>query len=458
MRVLLISVLGGYGYLSARKVKFTTSSYMPPLGLLYLGRSLEEAGHNVEILDLYNKEQLERSLTSVDAVGLSMTTASYKDAAKVATTIKEKKPTMPIIIGGPHCTYHPKKSLIEIPAADISVEGEADWVIKDVVKALDGTKKLSEICGIYYRKNNDIKSGKSPKIIKNLDSIPFPARHLVDKYDYGKMNNLYLFKPKFTSMITSRGCPFHCRFCTRHVETYKTYRQRSAKNVVKEIQEINEKYRSVMIVDDNFFTDKKRIHKIMDELIEIGTDIDLLVLGARVDLVDRELYKKMKKAGVTYLGFGIESGNQDVLDYYNKNITLDQIRKAVNLSREMNFITTGNFIFGAPIESQRHIEQTIEFACSLPFDIALFFPLFYKYGSDLWDEAVQNGIINENDGYSVIADSKKELGNFSSGELEMLCKDAFKRFYLRPGFIARQIYRSIMRKDFGILKIGLYNL
>lgn len=459
MKFLLMDGQGRSAFVSSKKISFLTSPLTPPLGLLYVGRALEDKGHVVDVFQFFAEEtpeeKIKKSLTSVDSVGISVSTPSYKDVAHIVKIIKESDPSMPVIIGGPHCTFHSKKSLIHIPMADISLEGEGDLAIKEVAKALEGTKKLSEVPGIYYREDGDIKSGKTPEIIKDLDSIPFPARHLVDKYDYGKINNTYLFKPKLTSMVTSRGCPFHCRFCSRHAISYNTYRQRSAENVVKEIQEINDKYRSVYIVDDNFLADKKRAHKIMDSLIEDGTDIDLLVSGARVDSADHKLYKKMKKAGVKYLEFGIESGNQEVLDYYNKKTTLNQIRKAVNLSRKMNFVTAGNFILGAPIETEKHIEQTIRFAASLPLDIALFLPLMYTYGSDLWNEAVQNGNINGNDEYSVVADSQKGLGYFTDEELVKMCHKAVKRFYLRPSYIAFQLFRSILRKDFSILKIGM---
>ena len=119
----------------------------------------------------------------------------------------------------------------------------------------------------------------------------------------------------------------------------------------------------------------------------------------------------MKKANVRYLGFGIESGNQDVLDFYNKKITLDQIRKAVKLANEMNIIARGTFIFGAPIETKKHFENTIKFACSLPLDVAIFCPLAYCPGSDLYNEAIKAGKINKNE-RSIVADSSRGLGNF----------------------------------------------
>ncbi len=458
MKFLLISVLGGFNFIASKKRKATNSSYMPPLGLLYLAQSLLQEGHQVNILDFYNETQLLQSINSVDAVGISVNTQYYRDAAHLTTLIKQKEPNLPIIIGGPHPTFHPKQSLKDIPAADISVSGEADYVIKDLAHAINGTKKLADIPGISYRKKNKIIPAKQTQWIKDLDSIPFPARHLVEKYNYGQINNTFIYKPKFASMITSRGCPFNCRFCTRHVFSYKTYRQRSAKNVIDEIQQINEKYKSLMMVDDNFLTDKKRTHQIFDAIIEMKLDLDIIIPSTRVDAADRELYKKMKKAGVTFLGFGIESGNQHILDYYRKRTTLPQIRKAITMSREMNFITLAYFIIGAPMETKEQIDNTIKFACSLPIDISLFYPLYYMYGSDLWNEAIEEGKIKKDNGYFLKACSENGLGSFTSSELEQYCNEAIRKFYFRPTYLLKQIYRSMMRGDFNVMKVGLNNV
>ena len=209
-----------------------------------------------------------------------------------------------------------------------------------------------------------------------------------------------------------------------------------------------------MISDDCFLADRKRANTILDSLIEIGTNIDLIIEGARVDSADREVYKKMKKANVKLVGYGIESGNQDVLDFYNKQVTLDQIRAAVQLGHEMGFITMGTFIFGAPIETKKHIKKTIKFAFSLPLDIALFSPLYYVMGSQLWDEFIKNKK-HTKDEYSIITDSRKGLGNLTAEELNKYTVETSKRFYLRTSYILGQIYRAFLRKDFRLLKNGL---
>ena len=454
MKFLLIHV-GDQGK-KQKRLMFASS---PPLGLLYLGAMLEQDGHKVDILDYYienvSREQLKNAMISSDAVGISIYTYALKPAQDISKMVKELDPDIPLLIGGPHCIFHQKQSLTDFPDADISVVGEGEPVILDLAKYIQGKKKLADIHGVYYRDNGSIKTGKSIQVIDNLDEVPFPARHLVEKYEYGDLPFGYHMK-KMTTMITSRGCPFNCRFCSRYDSIISgfRFRQRSAENILQEFEEISEKYRSISIVDDNFLVDNKRAHKIFDGIIKMGMDIEIGIHGARVDTAERELYKKMKKAGVKYLYFGLESGNQDVLEFYNKQTTLPQIKNAINLSRKMNFVTTGNFILGAPIETKEHFERTIKFACSLPLDIAGFGPLLYIRGSELWDEAVKSKIISE-DTSVVLAGSEKGLGKLTQKEIEEYISIGFKQFYLRPKYLLSQIYRSMLRNDYSLLFHGL---
>jgi len=434
----------------------------PPLGLLYIGSALESQGHEVELLDLRfegNKDNLKNLVQSADAVGISVLTDYCNSAKNIAELVKEKDPDIPVIIGGPHCIFSQKSSLLDIPHADIGVIGEGELTVLDIAKFLEGNKKLADINGICYKEDNAIKFSKPSEAIKDLDSINFPARHLVDKYDYGATSKLFPFKRNFTSMITTRGCPFKCRFCAHYGNVIEgwSYRARSAENVIEEMKVVSEKYNSVIIVDDNFLADKKRSLKIMDSLIEMGTEIDLIIGGARVDSADKELYQKMKKANVKFMEFGIESGNQDVLDFYNKHITLDKIRSSVNLANKMGFITMGSFIFGSPIENIKHIRETVKFACSLPLDIAHFRPLFYQRGSQLWFEAVKTGKIQESESL-VGTDSRRGLGNFTLEELLEFTKGAYKQFYLRPSYLFSQIYKAFKRRDFNLLKTGMQSI
>jgi radical SAM superfamily enzyme YgiQ (UPF0313 family) len=463
MKVLLINTTTGFDSVTSEKRDYRIHlSLSPPIGLLYIARSLEDEGHKVNVIDYSCEEnpnkKMNQSLNSYDVIGLEVLTDNREYVKNIADSIKESDKNLPIMLGGPHCTFHPSKALIDIPSADISVEGEGELVVKEIIKGLEGYKNYKKIPGLYYRENGKIKKGKSSEYIKNIDQISFPSRHLVEKYEYGKIGTQDFYKQKSTAILTSRGCPNNCRFCTRHI-TSNYFRMRSAENVLDELYEIMDKYKSVFIADDNFLASKKRAKIIFNELIERGSPLNIYINGARVDSADTELYKLMRKAGVRHIYFGIESGNQKVLDYYNKRIKINQIKTALNLANQMDFVTLGYFILGAPIEDYSDVKKTINFSLKLPLDFAIFYPLSYSKGSDLWNEAVKKKIINEEkDGYGLVASSERGLSNFSEKELLDLCEKAYKKFYYRPSYLFRQIYKSLKRIDFTILKFWInYN-
>ena len=318
-------------------------------------------------------------------------------------------------------------------------------------KALE-TGKLNTVPGLFYKENDEIKQGKAPLAIDNLDSIPFPSHSLVNRYDYGNHSGFKLFKGKFTSMITSRGCPYRCSFCSRDLFIGRKYRQRSADNVLAEIEYIYSLgYDGIIFVDDNFLLDKKRTMNIMDGIIERNLNLNMMVEGARVDSADKELYNKMWKAGVKLISFGIESGNQDVLNFYNKNITVDQVKKAVKLASETGFFTIASFIIGAPFETKNHIKNTIDLACSLPLDSSEFYILEYRVGSDLWKDAVEKNMIKKND-YFIKGCKENNLGMFTLDELKKSRKKAYMKFYLRPSYLTREGLKLIKNQNFGFLR------
>ncbi len=433
--------------------------FSPPLGILYLARMLEDNGHNAEVLDgsieELNKEKIHKYVCSSDAVGLTLYSEPREMIASIsmARIIKEIDPNIPLVIGGPHCSISPEQTLIDYNA-DICISGYGEFVISSVANAIEGKMKLSTIPGITYRNGSKVEKGKPAEQIHDLDKVPFPARHYVNKYKYGYFLGQKITKGNFTSIISSRGCPNRCRFCQLpyFIPHYTT---RSINNITDEIEEVVKNgYKTIQFVDDNFLANKKKAEKIMDYIIKKEMDIKIWIGSARVDSADKGLYQKMRDSGVESISFGIESGNQDVLDFYNKRITLDQIKKAVNLSNEMGFLVTSNFILGAPIETKKHIENTIKFAKSLPISIALFYNFGYLYGSSLWREAVENGKIQPDEFY-VIADSNRGLGMFTEDELIEYTQTAYKSFYYNPLLWYREILNAFSKKDFRVLKLGL---
>jgi anaerobic magnesium-protoporphyrin IX monomethyl ester cyclase len=428
----------------------------PPLGLLYLGRILEDEGEKVDVLDFsaeeYSVEKLRRALSGVDVVGMSVVSPSIEKAQEIIQTVKEKDPEIPTIIGGPHCMILPDKALIET-GADISVHGDGELVITDLKKMFLGEKTLSDIPGVFYKKDNVIKKGAPVKFLEKLDSIPFPARHLVKKYVYGRPWKPRIKGGEFTTIVTGRGCPYKCSFCSRGAVTFFQHRGRSTSDILDELRDIHSKgYKYVAFMDDSFLSNKKQAHMIFDTMIHEQLNMRIYITASRCDSADKELYQKMKRAGVIRIQFGLESGNQDVLDFYNKKTTVEKIRNAVTLSQKSGFVTCGTFILGAPFETYQHFDNTIEFAKSIPLDSVSFLPLRYMVGADLWNDAVDSGKITS-DEYIITADSKRNLGQYTQQELLKYCKKANKAFYYRPNYLFNLLKYSLRKNDFSLPQI-----
>ena len=181
------------------------------------------------------------------------------------------------------------------------------------------------------------------------------------------------------------------------------------------------------------------------------------VTAARVDLADRALYEKMKRAGVVSVQFGCESGCQEILDFYEKRTTVAQIREAVALSHAMGFVTIGTFIFGAPQETVEQMNATLMLAKSLPFDSVSFLPLRYMAGSELWETARREGKIAP-DEYIVLADAAHGLSRYSADQLVHFCQAAQWGFYLRPRYIASILASTVHRNDASFLRSFLASL
>ena len=438
---------------------FEIGAHVPPIGVLYLAKILELKGYEVEVLDLNadksNNEQIKGKILSSDFVGLTLYSGliSINNTIKLSKIVKETDPDIPLLIGGPQCSYYPERSIIK-NQADVCVKGEAENVIIPVVEALQGKGKLSTIPGIYYKKGNSLKKTKKPVPINDLDSLPFPGRHLVEKYDYGYMSGLKMSKGKTTSIITSRGCPLKCRFCGLNY-IVPGYRRRSNENIIKEIEEIIDSgYKTLVFVDDNFLQNKKAAEKIMDFIIKKNADIRIWIEETRIDSANETLYQKMKDAGTEFIHYGIESGNQEILDYYNKNINLDQIRYAVNLCKKMEFFVVGSFILGAPIEIREQIENTKKFAKSIPLDGAYFYSFVYMIGSPIWEDCVKEGKIKP-DVYFENIDKNKGLGNFTKKEMADIVNKVYYSYYLDPRLWLRELSYGFRKKDFRFIRQGL---
>jgi len=370
-----------------------------PLGLAYVGASLEQAGYEVKILDLtfmdqkkYDVERVKRGVLSLkpDAIGLSALTWNIPRTYELALALKKEDAKTPIIMGGPHVSALPHRTLEECKSIDAAILGEGEQKFPEYLSQLfskGSGPETKKIRGLVSRHDNKVIGDPDPVYVEDLDALPLPARHLFPLSEYIKWSKN--FKARQTpvgSMITSRGCPHRCSFCTR-VNNGTRFRARSPENVVSEMVELKELgFNEVQIVDDNFTHNRDRVFDICKLIQEKDLKLTFsLVNGMRIDHVTEEMMKAMYDAGFYSIHFGVESGDDRVLQGIHKGITVNQVREAVRITRDIGYELNLFFVIGLPgsnLESERKTLALMD-EMGLPFTFSVCTP--YP-GSPLWDE------------------------------------------------------------------------
>ncbi|GAG09913.1 unnamed protein product, partial [marine sediment metagenome] len=266
-----------------------------------------------------------------------------------------------IILGGAHATLLPNETLVSAPEIDVVVKGEGENTFIELLQALEYKRPLSKILGISYRKDGKTVSTPERSTNVDLDSLPFLAYHLLPWQRY-KPHPPHGRALPFTAMITSRGCPYRCSYCSKPIFGNK-FRGQSPERVVEEIAYYKDNFgvKEIAFYDDVFTLNKKRAHAIADEIIKRGLKI-CWTCETRVNLVDKELLRHIKQSGCYAIAYGIESASQEILDALNKDITFEQVEEAVGIAQEVGLQIIGYFMIGSPGESPETIAKTIQFA------------------------------------------------------------------------------------------------
>jgi anaerobic magnesium-protoporphyrin IX monomethyl ester cyclase len=370
-----------------------------PLGPAYIAASLEEAGYDVKVVDctfmdqkIFDPWRVKDAVLGLapDAVGISALTWTIPSAYQLAEAIKEDSPETPVILGGPHVSALPRRTLDECPAIDAAILGEGERTFPEFLGRLfsEGMgPKMAGLNGTAYRQGGEVAGATEPVYVEDLDALPSPARHLFPLREYIKWSkNFEARRTPVASMITSRGCPHRCTFCTR-VNNGVRHRARSPGSVIREMEELKEMgFNEVQIVDDNFTHDRGRVKEICRLIRERGIDLTFqLANGMRVDHVTRELMEAMYDAGFYSIHFGVESGDDEVLRGIHKGITVDQVREAVRITREIGYELNLFFVIGLPgstVESEaRTLALMEELGLPVTYSVCTPYP-----GSPLWDQ------------------------------------------------------------------------
>jgi len=441
-----------------------TKYLQPPIGLASIAAVLEKEGYLVNILDA-NALKLQPKdivpLVSADVIGLTAVTPTINMTIATAHHLKRAYPDLPIILGGVHATLLPKETLVTAPEIDILIRGEGEETIIELLRALEYKLPLSEIQGISYRKDGEVVNNTAR--IKNidLDSLPFLAYHLLPWFKYRPHPPHGRVLP-FGAIITSRGCPYRCTYCSKPIFGNK-FRGQSPERVVEEIAYFVKRFdiAEFAFYDDVFTINRRRAYAIADEIIKKGLNIQW-TCESRVNLVDKQLLQLIKQAGCYSIAYGIESGSQEILDTLNKDITLGQIEETVRLSRDVGLQTVGYFMIGSPGESPETIRQTIQFAKKLKLDFAQFAVTTPFPGTKLYDLYLDDNRSNDVpwESFVYVGSSRDvapvfESSQLSRNDIQYWVRRAYRAFYLRQSYLWQRIQRI---RSIGDLKVSIKGL
>jgi anaerobic magnesium-protoporphyrin IX monomethyl ester cyclase len=424
--------------------------YYPPIGLLYIASYLEKhTDFQIKVIDSFTEElshnHLKERIISYnpDIVGIYTSTFYLFDSILAARNAKAVRNDVIVILGGPHASLYPMEC-IAIPEVDIVVKGEGEVVMCSITKAIEKNRAdpdLEEIPGVLSKKN---RNNCPPECkIPVLDELPFPARHLLD---HTKYRSILAKRNPITTIISSRGCPYKCKFCS-NLESGQRVRFRSPQNVVDELAECVGRYGicDFLFFDELFTINKERVIGICNEITSRGLKIRWHC-RSRADVLDEEMIMKMRKSGCRLIQFGIETGSQRLQKLINKNLDLNKVTNTIRTASDHGIYTYGNFMVGLPTETSQETIATIELAKRLDLDYAIFgtfAPLsgseFYDQGlsegrfGDFWKEFVINPEVPIQDGSWTRADMNRYYATIS---------DAYKQFYLRPSYMLRRLIRT----------------
>jgi len=416
------------------------SGVYPPLGLAYVAAALRQAGHAVTILDgealgLATEALLARIPRDAGIVGFTSSTISWPTVRRAARLAKERSPGRILVIGGPHVTAFPEETLRAAPF-DVGVLGDGEASMVSIADRVSRGQSLADLQGCVANANGIIKANLPIAWIQDLDSLPLPATDLLPMELY---RSIGVCNP-FVTMITSRGCPFRCTFCSQ-MYSGDRLRTRSPESIVEEMARAVKDYkvREIVLFDETFGVKREEALRLCELIRQRGLTFRWNA-RTRIDAMDEELLRALRSAGCYILHLGIESGTQRILDLMRKGIELEQIRRAVRIAHRLGFVIHGYFMIGYPGETRAEIEATMRFSRELPLDWASYTIALPHPRTKLCDIATGEGRIPAGywesytlgelpEGTEIPAFESAEL---SAYDLKKAKRRAYAGFYGRP--------------------------
>lgn len=447
-------------------------SKLPFIGLCSLAAYIREKGYDVHLLDAYNlamsveaavSEVLKHSPTHV---GITAMTFTIPLAAEFAGKLKEEAPHVITIIGGNHVTAVPEETMKLYPQFDIGVLGEGEETLAEILSLPPELCCLQDVKGIIWweetKRKKELTRNEPRPLMKNLDGLPFPAWDMLPGFPkFYKPTPTNFKKLPVSSLVTSRGCPYQCTFCDRSVFG-NTCRWFSAEYIMRMLEDLRKRFRvrEVCFYDDTFTANRKRLVQLCEAMIESKIKMKWSCLG-RVDFVDPELLKLMKKAGCWLISYGIESASQEILDLYRKKTTTQQVIEAVTATKKAGIKARGFFIIGGPLETDESIGELKEMLDQVPLDdihLSFFTPI---PGSKLYEDAERYGAY-DNDWSKVHVYSLNYTPyGLTPEKLEEYRSLLYKRFYFKPSRLFRYFLlmlhprrmKEIIKRGFAFIKL-----
>ena len=407
---------------------------------------MREQGHDVCIWDFevekYSPGVLRRLVLDFGPrmIGITSMTTNIYAAARIAGIAKLADTEIVSVVGGPHVSALPERTLWEFPVFDVAVFGEGEETIGEIAERIDDGATLAGVAGAAYREEGHVKVEEARPFVKELDNLPMPARDLLNLKAYRGVSTpgLDATLHNGTELFSSRGCFHKCIFCAAHVTHGKAVRFRSAEHVLAEVEECSNRYRQnhFTIEDDTFTLKRERLEKLCDGFARLGLTWDC---DTRVDSVDRDMLMMMAQSGCRKVAFGVESGSERMLRLIKKGITLDQTREAFRWAREAGLITTSFFMIGAhPSETPDEIEMSLKLMKDIKTDLMALAIAVPHPGTELYSIMREKGYL-----FSEHWEKFNHLHSlpcwrtehFSPEELARMQINLYRRFFFRPYFI-----------------------
>lgn len=429
-----------------------------PIGIAYVAAAVEHAGHQARIIDLQtftdpcSAFQAEILRATFDAVGVSVSIASQHSARWIVEHARSVRPEVPIVVGGPYpSVYGGRKTLGLSDAITCAVIGEGERAVGDLLDTLAREGDLAEVGSLAFRRDGAVIQ-TDPYPLLDIDAIPLPARHLFDLPAYRRLPPGQFIRLPLLPLLSTRGCPYRCKFCDDKAVWRGKVRMRSAESVVDEMEQMVRVYgaREIKFYDDSLTLSRRRAVALCEALIERNLETPWRC-SARVDEVDPELLALMKRAGCHCISFGIESGDDRILQRMVKDITVQQVRDAVGWTRDAGILANGMFMLNYPGETIETTEKTLALARELDLHFVSF-NLTMPLGTELREEVEASYRINR-EVWDSPAYNGSEIWFHQDGLPEEYLRDvqarATREFYLRPSFVIRSL-KTIRNRDVAV--------